>query len=91
MLHRNVKPAILSCFGDIALAIGGKFEPYLEFVMIVLQQATQLKAPRNNYDMIDYVNQLREGIFEAYVGITQGLKSGEKGKGNIPLLMMVIF
>lgn len=32
-----------------------------------------------NYDMIDYVMALREGILEAYVGIVQGLKSGEKG------------
>ncbi len=79
VLHRNVKPAILSCFGDIALAIGAGFENYLEFVMIVLQQATSLRAPKSNYDMVDYVNQLREGIFEAYVGITQGLKGGEKG------------
>ncbi len=29
--------------------------------------------------MIDYVMALREGILEAYVGIVQGLKSGEKG------------
>lgn len=28
--------------------------------------------------MIDYLNQLHEGIVEAYVGITQGLKTGEK-------------
>ena len=35
---------------------------------------------KNDYDMIDYVNQLREGILEAYVGIVQGLKSGNCGK-----------
>lgn len=91
VLHRNVKPAILSCFGDIALAIGGAFEPYLEFVMIVLQQASQLKAPKNNYDMIDYVNQLREGIFEAYVGITQGLKGGNKGVFRVPRLTAEVY
>lgn len=28
--------------------------------------------------MIDYVNQLREGILEAYVGIVTGLKDTEK-------------
>lgn len=28
--------------------------------------------------MIDYVNQLREGILEAYVGIVTGLKNTEK-------------
>ncbi|CAG8731428.1 9975_t:CDS:2, partial [Racocetra fulgida] len=82
VLNRNVKPAILSCFGDIALAIGGRFEVYLEIVMLVLLQASNMRADgvnvMTNYDMIDYVIALREGILEAYVGIVQGLKSGEK-------------
>lgn len=33
--------------------------------------------------MIDYVNQLREGIVDAYVGIVQGLKTGENGKFHL--------
>lgn len=39
VLNRNVKIVILSCFGDIALAIGPSFEPYLETTMNVLRQA----------------------------------------------------
>jgi importin subunit beta-1 len=78
VLHRNVKPAILSCFGDISLAISGKFEAYLQLVMTVLQQAGEMRAEKDNYDMIDYLNQLHEGMVEAYVGIVQGLKAGEK-------------
>jgi importin subunit beta-1 len=39
ILNRNVKISILSCFGDIALAIGPAFEPYLETTMGVLRQA----------------------------------------------------
>lgn len=38
-LSRNVKIPILSCFGDIALAIGPAFEPYLDTAMGVLRQA----------------------------------------------------
>jgi importin subunit beta-1 len=34
---------------------------------------------QNNYDMIEYVNQLRDGILVAYVGIVQGFKGTEKG------------
>ena len=36
---RNVKIPIVSCFGDIALAIGPGFEPYLEHTMVVLREA----------------------------------------------------
>ncbi|CAI2165648.1 6370_t:CDS:10 [Funneliformis geosporum] len=80
-MNMNTKPAVLSCFGDIALAIGGKFEVYLEVVMMVLAQASTMRTAKDaNYDMIDYVMALREGILEAYVGIVQGLKSGEKAE-----------
>ena len=37
-----MKPTILGSFGDIALAIGDKFEPYLFGVMDVLNQAAAL-------------------------------------------------
>ncbi|KAF9115410.1 karyopherin beta [Mortierella sp. AM989] len=77
VLHRNVKPAILSCFGDIALAIEGRFGTYLDVTMTVLAQACNIRAESSDYDMIDYVNQLREGIVDAYVGIVQGLKAGD--------------
>jgi hypothetical protein len=33
VLHRSVKPPILSCFGDLALAIGPSFEPFLDTTM----------------------------------------------------------
>lgn len=39
VLNRNVKITILSCFGDIALAVGPAFEPYLPTTMTVLSQA----------------------------------------------------
>ena len=79
ILHRSVKPPILSCFGDIALAVGPGFQPYLETTMAVLQQAGSMRADPTNFDLVDYVNQLREGIVEAYVGIVTGLGSSEQG------------
>mmetsp|Transcript_25359 Transcript_25359/g.58536 ORF Transcript_25359/g.58536 Transcript_25359/m.58536 type:complete len:807 (+) Transcript_25359:242-2662(+) len=77
-LNRSVKPDVLSCIGDVALAINGAFEPYLQATLTMLLQASQTKAPDDDDDLIEYVNGLREGILEAYTGIIQGLKDGNK-------------
>lgn len=79
-VHRTVKPQILSVFGDIALAVGPEFRKYLEHVLQTLMQASQAQVDRSDYDMLDYLNELREGCLEAYTGIIQGLK----GDGNSP-------
>ncbi|XP_067687628.1 importin subunit beta-1-like isoform X1 [Haliotis asinina] len=86
-VHRSVKPQILSVFGDIALAIGPQFRNYLEFVLGTLQQASQAQVDKTDYDMIDYLNELREGCLEAYTGIVQGLKGdGEQISSDVNIL-----
>lgn len=82
-LHRSVKPPVLSAFGDIGMAIGASFEPYLQVSLMMLFQASQTRAPDDDDELIDYVNSLREGILEAYTGIIQGLKDG----GRVDLLV----
>lgn len=78
-LSQQFKPAILQCFGDIAQAIAGHFETYLEVVMGVLQQAAGISVNSDtNYEMIEYVISLREGIMDAYGGIIIAMKSGGK-------------
>jgi importin subunit beta-1 len=77
-MNRDVKPLILSTFGDIALAIGGQFETYLMVVMSMLAQACMTEVDPNNYDLVDFLNSLRESIFEAYTGIFQGMRSDGK-------------
>ncbi|XP_015608846.1 importin subunit beta-1 isoform X3 [Cephus cinctus] len=79
-VHRSVKPQILAVFGDIALSIGPEFKKYLDVVLQTLAQASQANVDRLDYDMIDYLNELREGILDAYTGIVQGLK----GDGSTP-------
>ena len=85
-LHRSVKPPILSCFGDLALAVGPEFEKYVRYVVPMLQSATQLSVntPKTDEEMIDYNNTLRNGIFEAYAGLLQGFKDD---KSKIAQLM----
>lgn len=85
-LHRSVKPPVLSCFGDIALAVGAGFEPYLQVSLMMLLQAAQTRAPDDDDDLIDYVNMLREGILEAYTGIIQGLKDGNRTDLLLPYI-----
>ncbi|XP_023325397.1 importin subunit beta-1 [Eurytemora carolleeae] len=76
-VHRTVKPQILSVFGDMALAVGPEYVKYLDVVMTTLMQASQCQVDRSDFDMIDYLNELREGCLEAYTGIIQGLKGDE--------------
>lgn len=76
-LHRSVKPSIFSCFGDIALAIGEQFVKYIEPAITMMQSAAQICAQMNTSDeeFIDYGNQLKCSICEAYSGILQGFKN----------------
>ncbi|XP_060957735.1 importin subunit beta-1 isoform X1 [Cannabis sativa] len=78
-LHRSVKPPIFSCFGDIALAIEEHFEKYVPYALQMMQGAAELCARMDTSDdeLIDYANQLKRSIFEAYSGILQGFKDSK--------------
>jgi importin subunit beta-1 len=88
--NRNIKVPILSCFGDIAFAITGAFEKYLQPSMEMLKQAGEVMADPNDYELVDYVNQLREGIIEAYVGIVTGMRTGQKGPVVLPWVPTIL-
>jgi len=89
-LHRSVKPPILSCFGDIALAICGDFTKYLNVVMNILMQAARFQVDKNNDELVDYQNDLREGIFEALTGIIQGLRTDDQADQFLPYAESVV-
>lgn len=86
-LHRSVKPQILSVFGDIALSIGPEFQKYLQVVIEMLMHASQVQVDPNDFDMVEYLNELRESCLEAYTGIIQGLKGlGTKPNAEIGIM-----
>lgn len=87
-INRSVKPPILSCFGDIALAIGASFEVYLQAAMSVLAQASSMPIA---YELYDYVNQLREGICDSYVGIVSGLRTDQRADLLVPYVEGMLF
>lgn len=90
ILNRNVKITILSCFGDIALAIGPAFEPFLGTTMNVLHQAGAIVPNPLDIELVEYVQQLREGILEAYTGIVGGFKNTEKVQLLLPYVGAIL-
>jgi importin subunit beta-1 len=75
-LKRDVKPPMLGLFGDIALATGAGFQRYLappSRAMVMLYQASKTTVPADNDDLMEYLNDLHEGVVEAYTGVVNGL------------------
>jgi importin subunit beta-1 len=89
-VERIVKPHIIACLGDIALAVGGWFDRYLPYVMNMLIQASQLKFELVSLDDFEYLQRLRESILEAYTGILQGLGGDNKAEMMIEYLENII-
>jgi len=92
-LNRSLKPVILSCFGDIALATSGEFAKYLQVIMTLLHQASSVKLEPNDLkddELVDTLNRLREGIFVAYIGIVQGLASENHADHFLPYVGSVV-
>jgi hypothetical protein len=48
ILDSHAKPVTLSAFGDIAHVTCSLFSPYIPTVMMMLQQASQMRANNNN-------------------------------------------
>lgn len=55
--------------------------------MSMLVQASGTPIDSSNPDLVDYQNSLREGIFEAYTGVLQGLRADDKSQAFEPYVM----
>eukprot|EP01126_Amoeba_proteus_P002905 TRINITY_DN10945_c0_g4_i3.p1 TRINITY_DN10945_c0_g4~~TRINITY_DN10945_c0_g4_i3.p1 ORF type:complete len:388 (-),score=80.33 TRINITY_DN10945_c0_g4_i3:106-1269(-) len=77
-LHVSVKAAIISLFGDIAMAIGDNYKIYMEHVMAVVKVTTDSLIQTqweemDDYEAIEMMNLLRQALSEAYQGLIQGV------------------
>jgi importin subunit beta-1 len=91
--NRDIKPAVISCFGDIAMAIGKAYEPYLQVSVMMLMQAAQQNAPAEDEELVIFINTLRLSILEAYTGIIMGLSDGgalEMFVSTVPAIMQFL-
>jgi importin subunit beta-1 len=77
-IPRDLKPLVFTCLGEIATAIGGAFEPYLQMSALLLMQASQQQAPPDDDDLISFIQTLRCSILDAYTGIIMGLSEGNR-------------
>ncbi|ODV61710.1 karyopherin beta [Ascoidea rubescens DSM 1968] len=73
-IRRELRPAILSCFGDIATSIGEAFQPYLDVVMKICSAAQNLQPEDSSVETLEYIIDVKEAVLDAYVGVVAGLE-----------------
>jgi importin subunit beta-1 len=76
-IDKRLKPLVMTTLGDLALAVRGRFEPFVPGTVKLLSQAafTRLEdGPVDSEEWIDYLNQLRGAVLSAYSDLLYGLK-----------------
>lgn len=68
-IKRDLRPIILSCFGDVATSVGTNFRPYVSFTMNICKVALEMEPEDQSIDTLDYVLNVKEACLDAYVGI----------------------
>ena len=80
-VDRKLKPLVMTALGDLALATRGQFEPFVPGTVKLLSQAsfTRLEdGPVDSEEWIDYLNQLRASVLDAYTGLVHGLREANR-------------
>lgn len=73
--RKELKPAVLGVFGDIASNIGSDFVPYLNEVITLCASAQNANPENGTLEALDYRISVLEAVLDAYVGIVSGLSN----------------
>ncbi|KAJ9078578.1 karyopherin Kap95 [Entomophthora muscae] len=89
-LDHEVRAAIFSCFGDIASAVGPRYQPFLAPSMQMLFQfMAQLNGHIVEYNTSEALINLFESVIESYVGLVQGFREGEASQQLVPYINQI--
>ncbi|KJE93966.1 hypothetical protein CAOG_04675 [Capsaspora owczarzaki ATCC 30864] len=83
-VHFSVKPQLFCTLGDIAIALGPNFAPFLPSTFQILieafgiTQTSLASVPDAEYATVQPLQEMLEGIIESLVGIIQGFKGIKK-------------
>ena len=89
-VNRETKPVVFSCFGDIAMAIGAAFDPYMSVASMLLMQAAGAPVQPDDEDLMDFINRLRLSILDAYTGMIMGFGDSQALHLFVPNVVSVM-
>lgn len=72
-IPQDLRPVILSTYGEIALFMGNAFQPFLADLVQVLAQASAVSVNVDDDDQVDYINMLRSSVLETFTSIIQSV------------------
>ena len=76
-VNQSIIPYVVTCFGDLALAMEKDFEPFFAPILNVLAEVSnRTNAAHQHGDLSESINEIRISVLEALTCIVQGMKSG---------------
>ncbi|CAD25843.2 IMPORTIN BETA 1 SUBUNIT (KARYOPHERIN) [Encephalitozoon cuniculi GB-M1] len=83
--HRDLKPIILSVFGDIALALERNFESYLDMIVMLFQQISELDRHSDEV----YVDELRKNAVQLVNCSLVAIGDSSKVRSVLPRIISI--